>query len=329
MPADDSRKNLLRLLSDNCFHSGEELAAALGVSRTAVWKHIHELETLGLEVSALPGKGYRVLSPLELLDESFIRAALRPEAAQLLAAIELHDEIDSTNTHLMRAAAAGARTGTVCLAETQTAGRGRIGRNWISPFGANIYLSLLWRFEDPSRVAGLSLAVGVAVIRALAGMGLGEVGLKWPNDVLWREKKLAGILLDVAGEAHGQCAVVIGLGVNRYIPSNLGRSIDQSWTDLSRVAGAAAPPRNLLIAAILSELLPLLRNYSEWGLAPYLPDWRRFHCLEGRKATIHQGDARISGRITDVTADGLLVLHCEDGNFRRFASGDVRLRAED
>jgi BirA family biotin operon repressor/biotin-[acetyl-CoA-carboxylase] ligase len=326
MPVDDFGKTLLRRLSDHRFHSGTELAELLGVSRTAVWKRIRELEALGLEVSALPGKGYRLLSPLELLDEAAIRESLNPEASMLLASLELHDEIDSTNSHLMRAAAAGAPTGTVCLAETQTAGRGRVGRDWISPFGANIYLSVLWRFEDPSRVAGLSLAVGVAVVRALAAMGLREVGLKWPNDLLWGESKLGGILLEVAGEAHGPCRVAIGVGLNRYISSSLGRTIDQAWTDLVRVAEGAVPPRNGLAAGLLNELLPMLGDYEDQGLAPYLPEWRRFHRLQGREAVIHQGEASIRGRIEDVTAEGLLVLQCEDGSRRRFASGDVRLR---
>jgi BirA family biotin operon repressor/biotin-[acetyl-CoA-carboxylase] ligase len=327
MPIDAFKKNLLRLLADQRFHSGTELAAELGVSRTAVWKAIRELESLGLEIAAVSGKGYRVASPLELLDAAAIRAELSPAAKGLLASLEIHDELDSTNTHLMRAAATGARLGTVCLAETQTAGRGRIGRDWISPFGANIYLSLLWRFDEPSRVAGLSLAVGVGVVRALAGLGVDGIGLKWPNDVLWGERKLGGILLEVTGEAHGRCAVVIGLGLNRYISPVLGRSIDQAWADLSQAAGAALPPRNRLAAALLNELLPLLEEYGERGLAATLPEWRRHHRLQGREATIHQGEARIRGRIADVTAAGLLVLQCEDGRLREFASGDVRLRA--
>lgn len=327
MPIDEFRISLLRSLSDHRFHSGTELAGLLGVSRTAVWKHVRELEALGLEVAALPGRGYRLLSPLELLDEAAIRADLNPKVAALVASLELHDEIDSTNSHLLRAAAKGAHTGTVCLAEAQNAGRGRMGRDWISPFGANVYLSLLWRFEEPSRVAGLSLAIGVAVIRALAASGLADVGLKWPNDLLWGERKLGGILLEVAGEAHGPCAVVIGLGLNRYLPPAAARSIDQAWGDLHQMAGTAAvPARNRLIAAILNEMLPLIGDYARQGLASFLPEWRRYHRLQGREAVIQQGESRIRGSIEDVTDEGLLVLRCEDGGLRRFASGDVRLR---
>jgi BirA family biotin operon repressor/biotin-[acetyl-CoA-carboxylase] ligase len=326
MPSDAQKKKLLNLLADNAFHSGTELAAALGVSRTAVWKAVRELESAGLEIAAVPGRGYRVVRPLELLDEGFIRGALTPEALAVLAQLHIHDQLDSTNSHLMRLAAAAAPAGTVCLADTQTAGRGRIGRTWLSPLGANVHLSVLWRFDDHSRIAGLSLAIGVAVVRALGRAGIREVGLKWPNDLLWRDRKLGGILIEAAGEAHGRCAVVVGLGVNRYVPATLAGDIDQPWTDLQQLAGTALPGRNILIALILNELLPLLRDYHRQGLDAYLPDWRRHHCLAGREVAVCQGSAEIEGRVEDVTAAGLLVLRCEDGKLREFASGDVRLR---
>jgi BirA family biotin operon repressor/biotin-[acetyl-CoA-carboxylase] ligase len=324
MRIDALQKSLLRLLADNRFHSGAELAADLGVSRTTVWKSVRALESLGLELAALPGKGYRAMSPLEWLDGAALRADLAAEAGGLLASLEIHDCLDSTNAELMRAAALDAAAGSVCLAEAQTQGRGRVGRDWISPFGANVYLSLLWRFEDPSRAMGLSLAVGVGAVRALASVGVGGVGLKWPNDLLLGEGKLGGILIEVAGQAHGGCAVVVGLGLNRYLPPAAGRSIDQPWADLSRMS--EPPPRNRLIAALLSELLPLLAHYGERGLAPYLPEWRRHHRLAGREVVLEQGKASIRGRIEDVSESGLLILRCEDGGLRDFASGEVRLR---
>ena len=318
-------KTLLNLLSDGRFHSGTELAGELGGSRSLVWKHIRELEALGLEIAAVPGRGYRALSPSELLDETAIREAMTTEAKALLAALEIHDEIDSTNTRLMRASMETPR-GTVCLAEMQTAGRGRMGRDWISPFGANVYLSVLWRFEEASAAAGLSLAVGAAAVRALAGLGIPEVGLKWPNDLLWGDSKLGGILLEVAGEANGPCKVVIGLGLNCRMADSEGKAIEQAWTDLFRIAGSAALRRNRLIAALLNELLPLLRDFPEQGLGPHLRDWRRHHHMQGREAVILQGNTEIRGRIADVTAEGLLALHCADGAVRHFASGDLRLR---
>jgi len=327
MPLDALDQSLLRTMTDGRFHSGTELAGILGVTRATVWNHVRALESLGLEIAALPGKGYRLLSPVELLSGAGIRAALAPSAAECLGDLDIHDEIDSTNSHLMRQAAQGARIGTVCLAERQLAGRGRIGRDWVSPFGANIYLSVLWRFEDPTQVAGLSLAVGVAIVRALKAAGFPGAALKWPNDVLWAHAKLGGILIEVAGEAHGQCAVVVGLGLNRHLPDSAASVIDQTWTDMGRATGVAVPPRNRLIAAILNELLPLLHGYPQQGLAPYLPEWRSAHAYQGQYATIHFGETRIEGRIADVTDDGLLILECTDGRRRSFASGDVRLRA--
>ncbi|WP_347257639.1 biotin--[acetyl-CoA-carboxylase] ligase [Methylocaldum sp.] len=326
MQYDALTKTLLHLLSDNGFHSGTELASRLGISRTAVWKAVRALQYRGIEIAALPGKGYRVTQPVELLSETVIQSSLSPSAGRLLGGLDICDEIDSTNTHLMRLAAKGAPSGAVCLAETQTAGKGRIGRSWLSPLGANIYLSVLWRFDDHSLVAGLSLAVGVAVIRALDRMGIIGVGLKWPNDILWEDRKLGGILLEVAGEAHGGCAVIVGLGLNRYIPPVVGRGIDQAWVDLATVAGASAPSRNRLAASILSELLPLLNDYRHTGLGPYLAEWRRYHHLTGREVVVRQGDTETAGTVADVTGEGLLVVVCKDGKRREFASGDVRLR---
>ncbi|WP_026609380.1 biotin--[acetyl-CoA-carboxylase] ligase [Methylocaldum szegediense] len=326
MQYDELTKTLLHVLSDNGFHSGTELAGRLGISRTAVWKAVRALELRGIEIAALPGRGYRVVQPLELLNETAIRAALKPEVACLLSALHVYDELDSTNTHLMRLAAERAPSGVVCLAETQTAGKGRIGRTWLSPLGANVYLSVLWRYDDHALIAGLSLAVGVAVIRALEKCGVVGVGLKWPNDLLWEGRKLGGILLEASGEAHGGCAVVVGLGINRYIPSAVGREIDQAWVDLSTVAGESAPSRNRLIASILNELLPLLNDYQHTGLRHYLPEWRRYHHLNGREVVVRQGDIETVGTVADITEEGLLVLTCKDGKRREFASGDVQLR---
>ena len=320
-------KALLHRLTDGRFHSGTALAGELGLSRAAVWNHIRTLEGLGLEITAVPGKGYRLLSPVELLMEDAIRAALNPEAARLLGGLDLHECLDSTNSHLMRKLAVGAPTGLVCLAESQQAGRGRIGRTWVSPFGANIYLSLLWRFEDPAQVAGLSLAVGVSLLRALNTLGIAGLSLKWPNDILWNGTKLGGILIEVAGESHGRCGVVIGLGLNRHIPGSAAAAIDQTWSDLSQVCGGAPPPRNRLAAAVLNELLPLLCDYPSAGLSAYLPEWRQAHAMAGCSATISIGGQCIEGHVVDVTDEGLLLFEDAAGRRRRFASGELQLRA--
>jgi BirA family biotin operon repressor/biotin-[acetyl-CoA-carboxylase] ligase len=313
-------------MAEGRFHSGAELAEALGVSRTAVWKHLRALDELGLELRRVRGKGYRLAEPLELLDREMLLAGLSASARSCLAALEVHDELDSTNTHLMQTAREQGRHGLVCLAERQSAGRGRSGRNWVSPFAANLYLSLLWRFEEGhGAAAGISLAAGVAAARAARRCGLEGVGLKWPNDLLWRGRKLGGILVEVAGESHGPCSVVIGVGLNVHMPAASGIGIDQPWVDCREVAGRRVS-RNRLAAALLDELLPLLRDYPATGLAGHLPAWREHSCMLGRPVILHLGDARIHGVAEDVGADGLLHLRLENGERRSFASGEVHMR---
>ncbi|WP_017364552.1 biotin--[acetyl-CoA-carboxylase] ligase [Methylococcus capsulatus] len=318
-------RRLLSLLADGGFHSGETIAASAGCSRTGVWKRIAELRALGVEVHAVPGMGYRLAHPLELLDGEVIAGALTGTAAEAIGLIEVHEQLDSTNDHLMRRAAEGAPAGTVCLAERQSAGRGRIGRTWVSPLSGNVYLSLLWRFGRAG-FSGLSLAVGVAVVRALRAQGIGDAALKWPNDILWSRRKLGGILIEVRGEANDQYAVVIGIGLNVNLPDSHAVAIDQDWIDLARIPGGAAVSRNRLIAGMLNELAPLLTDYETTGLAPYLEEWRGYHGFEGAQASVQQGDWVWTGRIVGVSGEGLLLLACEDGPVREFASGDVRVR---
>jgi BirA family biotin operon repressor/biotin-[acetyl-CoA-carboxylase] ligase len=317
---------ILQRLAEGGFHSGSDLAFALGISRTAVWNKLREMQDLGLEVNAVSGKGYRLAQPLELLDKATIIDELSDAAKTRLAELEIHEQLDSTNTYLMGKAAVGSPSGTVCLAEFQSSGRGRLGRVWQSPFGGAVYLSLLGRFADHAAVAGLSLAVGVAIIRALRRAGVDALGLKWPNDILWQDRKLGGILLEVSGEAHGGCAVVIGIGLNVRIPQAAAQAIDQAWADLSQICVGPHPSRNRLSALLLDELLPLLDEYPERGLQAYLPQWRQWHCFTGRKVILQAGDKAIAGVVVGVNEQGLLQLDCGEEGIKTFASGDVRLR---
>jgi len=191
----DKQKKILKLLADGEFHSGTELAELLGVSRSAICKQLNGLSVLGLQHAAVSGKGYRLDRPLELLDNTQINAELTPAQQAAISVLEIHDTLPSTNTYLVEASQQGALSGFVCFAEHQTAGKGRRGRQWVSPYGSNLYLSILWRFQQGgmASTAGLSLAIGVAVIRALRAQGFSEAGLKWPNDIYCQGKKLGGI----------------------------------------------------------------------------------------------------------------------------------------
>lgn len=319
--------NIIQYLADGEFHSGSELALRLGISRSAIWKQIKGFDELGLEVFAVPGKGYRLSSPLELLDHSTITSFLTPSVIERVTRMEIHHQIDSTNQYLIRSAASADSTGTVCLAEMQTAGRGRYGRRWVSPFGHNIYLSLLWRFnQGPAILSGLSLAVGVAVMRSLCLIGISDAGLKWPNDILYRRQKLGGILIEVTGESNGPFVAVIGLGLNVKISAQGGRLISQDWTDLEHLLGHRLPSRNALVSIILNELVPILSDYENTGIQPYLSEWRRWDCVRGSEVTLYVGNSEVHGEVLGITDDGLLMIRDKSGRLSQYASGEISFR---
>ncbi|NIR59287.1 MAG: bifunctional biotin--[acetyl-CoA-carboxylase] ligase/biotin operon repressor BirA [Gammaproteobacteria bacterium] len=323
----DGRTRLIRHLADGRFHSGEALGKALGISRAAVWKQMRGLEALGLSVHSVRGRGYRLAEPLELLDPDRLRARLSPQGRQLLACLEVLDEIDSTNRHLMDRAGGGGRSGEAALAERQTAGRGRRGRGWYSPFAAHCYLSLLWRFGEAPLPSGLSLTAGVAAARALERLGVAGVRLKWPNDLSWEGRKLGGILIELAGESAGPCAAVAGVGINVRMPAGAEPApIDQPWIDLVRIAGRAAPGRNAVAAGVLDELLVSLARFEREGFAPFRSEWERRDALAGRAVEVRSHDRVEHGRAVGVDEGGAFLV-ARGGETRRYVSGEVTVRA--
>jgi BirA family transcriptional regulator, biotin operon repressor / biotin---[acetyl-CoA-carboxylase] ligase len=319
----------IRLLADGACHSGEAIAAHLGLSRAAVWKALRKACTdLGLEILAVRGHGYRLSAPLELLDAGRILAALSPVDQGRITRLEIHDQIDSTNSHLMREAAVGAPSGTLCLAERQSAGRGRMGRTWVSPFGNNLYLSLLWRYPfGLAGMTGLSLAAGAAVADALRGAGATDIALKWPNDILWRRRKLAGLLLEVAGEAQGPAHVVVGVGINTHLNPRDAAAIDRPWIDLDQVLGAGTYSRNVLAATVADALGWALERYAREGLAPFLADWERYDLYRGEQVEIRWGADVVRGIHLGLDAHGALRLDTDQG-IQTFHAGEVSLRME-
>ncbi len=314
---------LARRLADGRFHSGTELARELGVSRAAVWKHVGRLAALGLDVHAVRGKGYRLAQPLELLREADVRAALAPAAASRLARITVLDVVDSTSLWLAR------RPGTApeaCLAECQTAGRGRRGRRWISPYGAGLCLSLRWRFEaGPAALSGLSVAVGVAVAEALADGGAEGVGLKWPNDLVHGGAKLGGILVDLAGEGTGPTTVVVGVGINVRMPPDRALPVETPWTELAALPGPPDCSRNRLAGRLLGRLVAALERFAAAGLDPFLPGWRSRDVVAGRTVEIVGAGWRERGTAQGIDGSGALLLRTEAG-LRRLATGEVSVR---
>ena len=320
------RRRLLTLLSDGEHHSGEALGAALGVSRMAVWKHIKALHELGIDISVQRGKGYRLPATLELLERERILAATTPPCADAISEIHVHLEVDSTNNWLREVALNGASSGTVCVAELQSAGRGRRGRTWVSPFAASLYLSLLWRANcGAAALGGLSLVTGIAILRALQSLGIEGAGLKWPNDVLAGRDKLAGVLIDVVGEASGPCALIVGVGINMDLPDDKARTIDQAWTDMRRVGGDAVLSRNELAGRVLSELIPAMELFERTGLQAFLDDWHRYDIVSGQRVELMLPNERVIGMARGIDEGGALLVDTRDG-CRRFHSGDVSLR---
>lgn len=322
------RADVLRLLADGAVHSGESLAAALGVSRAAVWKQVQQLDGWGLEVEAVPGRGYRLTRPLDLLDERALRSALPEAATARLRTLTVADEIDSTNEVLLAAPALPAGRMDACLAEFQTRGRGRRGRSWLAPFASGLCLSLSWTFrETPPQLSALSLAVGVGVLRALRALGVSGVGLKWPNDLLHALRKLGGILIELRAEAAGPAFVVIGLGLNVALPDAARAQVAASGLAVASLDDfcVAVPSRSRLAAAVIGELERVLTEFEVRGFAPFADEWRTADALASRPAFVMQGETRVDGLARGIDEDGALLLEVAGSN-RRFVSGEVSLR---
>lgn len=321
---------LIGVLADGQFHTGAALGARFGVSKTSIWKAVGALAQWGLDVHCVRGKGYRLSERLHLLSRQAIGAGLRADVAARVATMEVLPEVDSTNLQLLRQVQAGDVEADpellrVCLAERQSAGRGRRGRGWVSPFGSNIYLSLLATFEGgAAALGGLSLAVGVAVAQTLQAHGLGGVGLKWPNDLLCDGRKIGGVLLEVSGDLQSRCHVVIGVGLNLRARGEAMRDVTQPWTDLAAY-GIAPQTRNALVAALLNALVDAVTLFRQHGFAAFLPRWQSLDLGYAQPLTVYEGEREVAGTGQGVDASGALLVATPQG-LRRFHGGEISLR---
>jgi BirA family biotin operon repressor/biotin-[acetyl-CoA-carboxylase] ligase len=312
---------LLEALADGRFHSGEALARVAGVTRSAVWKQVGRLAELGLDVQRVPGRGYRIEGGLDLLDAAQVRAALGPATRAALEVIEVHRSLDSTNTQLSTRVAA---RHAACLAEHQSAGRGRVGRRWISPFGANLYCSVAWTFDAlPPGIQALALAAGAAVAQAVDPDGRFGVRLKWPNDLVAADRKLGGVLVEMRGEPPGATRVVVGVGLNVRMPEAAGAAIDQPWTDLATLGAGTA--RNVLAAAVLDALAQMLTRFARDGFAAAYDSWSARDALRDRDVAVSGAGKALRGIARGIDRDGALRLEV-DGAVQRMVVGEVSLR---
>ncbi|WP_236074986.1 biotin--[acetyl-CoA-carboxylase] ligase [Teredinibacter purpureus] len=319
---------LVRCLADGEYHSGELLGQIAGVSRAAVWKQLQSLQLLGIEVVSQKGRGYVIKGGLALLSSAALQSALDESAQQMVSKLTILQQTDSTNQAVLNAVPQGAGHGLVVLAEQQTAGRGRRGRVWASPYGANIYLSVGWRFSlGAAALEGLSLAVGVAVAHALKVLGYPQSQLKWPNDVLVDGKKLGGILLEMTGDASGECYVVVGIGLNVRMPVLAGEDIGQPWVDLASLScSEGGRDRSLIAAEILNQLLPLLAGYERMGFSPYRYQWEQLSAHQGQEVVLVTPSEQIKGVQLGVTDAGGVRLQLAVGE-RVFLGGEISLKA--
>ncbi|MGB1298883.1 MAG: bifunctional biotin--[acetyl-CoA-carboxylase] ligase/biotin operon repressor BirA [Psychrobium sp.] len=318
-------QNILRELASGEFCSGEQLGEANGVSRAAIGKHIQALVQLGLDIYSVTGKGYRLSLPLELLDVAAIKAA---QDVALPLPIVVESVIDSTNNWIKQQISRGALnhspSGTTVFSEAQTAGRGRRGKQWVSPLGASLYLSTHWRFEQGiSATSGLSLVVGIAIVEALTKLGIPNLGLKWPNDVYYQGRKLAGILVELEGQGSDSCDIIIGAGINVHLPENVTQDIDQPYADINEVGLSLS--RNHIAGRILSHLIKLLNEFEVSGFSAFVERWHQHDCFIGQHVQLQMGQRQITGVAKGVDTQGGLLLEV-DQQVQSFFGGEISLR---
>lgn len=322
----DNRTQILHELINGGFHSGEALGEKLGISRAAVAKHIKALQALGLDIFSVSGKGYKLNYDLSLLSVTKLKEFTTSVDT---ANIEVLNVIDSTNTYL-KGKISNLENGDVCLAEAQTAGRGRLGRKWVSPFGASLYLSMYWRFElGFQALSGLSLVIGVATVNALEKIGVSGLSLKWPNDVYLQGTKLAGILIEAESMADSSCGAVIGTGINIQLPDDV-KEIDQPFTDIARHIDVPID-RNRIAAMVIDAYREALIQFTSEGLLPFKSRWMELDYFAGAEITVSTGEQRVVGVNQGIDDSGALLLQVTEGDgteTKRFFGGEVSVRGQ-
>ena len=311
---------LLSILKDGRFHSGEEIGIELGISRSAVWKRVKKInEKFGVNIHSVRGRGYRLAQKM---------LALAPEGRFhgkcFSWNVSLLNTVDSTNAEALRRLARGREAPFAVVAEQQTGGRGRRGRVWVSPFGENLYFSVVIKIDrGVKQLEGLSLVVGLAIVATLRKSGVQDVGLKWPNDVLASGRKISGVLLELSGDLADVCHVVIGIGINANMLL-AAEAIDQPWTSASIETGSLID-RNELLAELQRQLDEYLAAHNQAGFVQFIDAWNRNDLWRGRLVDLSSGDKKVSGIVHGVDSTGALIL-LVDGVLKTFSGGELSLR---
>lgn len=322
-----SQYTLLRILGDGLCHSGNELGQALGISRSAIWKQINQLITLGVAITRIPHQGYQLETPLKLLDEQEIIAQLTRDGFKTPFKLHLITSLDSTNRYLKELPASQVLD--LCCAEIQTQGRGRFGRHWHSPFGENIYCSLRWNLNcDLSRLSGLSLVTSLAVLACIKEfIQSSDINIKWPNDILWHDKKLCGSLIEINAESNGHAQVIIGIGLNVNTDTQQHSLPDKPWCSFYEMTQQTFN-RNVIISKLIIKLKQYLDKFLEFGFDVFMEEWTKADYLAGKHISITQATGSISGLASGINQAGQLILIDELNNKHCLSSGDTTLQKD-
>ncbi|MEL4257725.1 bifunctional biotin--[acetyl-CoA-carboxylase] ligase/biotin operon repressor BirA [Shewanella xiamenensis] len=311
------KREILGLLSSEHFVSGEELATQLGISRAAVSKHVDALEDYGVAIYSVKGRGYKLANPISLID-----------SARLIQSIDnrcfYFDEIPSTNGFML-SHTSELKSGDVCVAEYQSAGRGRRGRTWVSPYGHHLYFSQFWSFpQGMAQAMGLSLVVACSLVEVLKSFGVDNIGVKWPNDIYLNYKKLAGILIEMSGQADSECQLIIGIGVNMAMSEDQGKGIDQPWSDLSSLTDM--PNKTDLVIALHKQLNRDIQLFEREGLAAFKTRWQQADLFHGKEIRLLMGENHVDGICRGIDEQGAVLLETADG-IQAYIGGEISLRA--
>ncbi|MCE3230577.1 MAG: uncharacterized protein K0R52_505 [Alphaproteobacteria bacterium] len=308
---------ILNILNDCEVHTGSDMAEALGISRTAVWKIIQRLKKYGVPLQSRH-QGYQLNAPLILLDQKKIETSMK----ELKINVELFENISSTRDYLKNKSPL--RSHSLCLAEHQSSGKGRLGRTWASPFGQNIYCSLSFTFQkDMGELSGLSLATGILIAEALESLNLKPL-LKWPNDIYLNHQKAGGILVDLIAEAHGTCTAIISVGLNINMKDRELAGVDQPWTSLEHALNEKLD-RNLVLVKIIQSIIKGLESFQDKGFDPFLSLWKRYDYLLDKTISINTGREVVSGICRGITPQGYLRLEHPSKNLETYSCGDATL----
>lgn len=319
--ANSVKEQLIKQLATGHFISGQTIGEELGISRAAISKHISGLVEMGIDVFSVTGKGYRLSQPITLLSKEKISVNLDKQAPS----VEVHSLLDSTNSYLMRRVPNQSKQGQVVVAEHQSAGRGRRGRQWISPFGSHIYMSMYWYLEQGMSAAmGLSVVTALSLSDAIKKLYSLDVELKWPNDIYLKGVKLAGILIDLEGQALEPCHSVIGIGLNVDMPNKSAEKIDQPWTDLQSHVNQPID-RNLLVATAVNSLMKRLAEHKANGITNMVDDWLERDVYFNKSVKLITGAKETIGVCRGINNQGALLLEVNN-KITPIYGGEVSLR---